>query len=313
MRDRLETHAGRIDVFDSIVMRKIPLLFKPLDGLLGAFFPKPMPGILVTTKRPLSVQRFTGAHELGHFDLNHEPSLDNEEMLHRSPFSSHPDYGKQELEADAFAVEFMMPKWLFALHFRHQEWTSDHMKQPHVVYQLSLRIGASYEATCRALARHKVITSNGLNSLLEVPPRAIKQEVLRGYEPSEWWGDVWTLTERDQGTAIEGSRSDLFLLRLQEDSGAGYLWTFDQLDRSDFAIVRDEREGPPGETIGGQVTRWITAESTDRQSGDLILAERRPWLPHEEPLSILRFHYDLTGPELEGWSHAERKHFLGAA
>ena len=65
VRHQVEAQPGSVDVFGTIVKEKIPLMFRPLEGLLGAFLPGPVPGIIVTTQRPLSVQRFTGAHELG--------------------------------------------------------------------------------------------------------------------------------------------------------------------------------------------------------------------------------------------------------
>lgn len=312
MRARVEAEGGRIDVFGTIVRSRVALLFKPLDHLLGIFLHDP-PGILVTTRRPLSVQRFTGAHELGHFRLGHQPSLDDETILRRSPFAAYANYAQQELEADVFAAEFLLPKWLFATHFRRQGWTAQAMQEPRNVYQLALRVGASYEATCRALLRHRVITQDLLEALLNVQPREIKKTLLRGYEPPDWWCDVWLLTEHDEGTVIEGSRSDLFVLQLGEHSGSGFLWSFEQLDQTGFAIVRDERERSVRDTVGGHVTRWITARSSGRQRGKLALTERRPWLPSSEPLAAFAVQYDLTGPEEEGWSQAERRHLLEAA
>ena len=58
---------GNIDVFGAALREKLPLVLRPLGGLLGAYIPDPIPGVLVTTRRPLSIQRFTAAHELGHF------------------------------------------------------------------------------------------------------------------------------------------------------------------------------------------------------------------------------------------------------
>jgi hypothetical protein len=83
MRERIEQDGGRIDVFGTIVKGGVPLVFKPLDGLLGVFIDVPMPGVMVTTKRGLSVQRFTRAHELGHCRLGHHPSLNDESILRR--------------------------------------------------------------------------------------------------------------------------------------------------------------------------------------------------------------------------------------
>jgi hypothetical protein len=55
MRRQVETQASSVDVFGTIVRQRIPLVFKPLDGLLGAYLPRPIPGIIVTTQRQLSV------------------------------------------------------------------------------------------------------------------------------------------------------------------------------------------------------------------------------------------------------------------
>jgi Zn-dependent peptidase ImmA (M78 family) len=315
MRDRIKQDGGRIDVFDTIVRCGVPLVFKPLDGLLGVFIDDPLPGVMVTTKRSLSVQRFTGAHELGHYRLGHSPSLDDESILRRVQFSGASDVKQQELEADAFATEFMLPPWLFAVHFNRQGWTPEMMADPAVVYQLSLRIGASYEATCRSLMRRgvQVIDRRTLDALLEVEPKAIKKSILGEYTPPDFFRDVWVLTTKDQNAIIEGSRSDLFVLKLTEHSGAGYVWTFDELNEAGFAVVRDERADEDAAGIGGNVTRLITALSEGQQHGRMVLAERRPWIPDGTPLGAFSVHYDLTGPEMEGLSQAERRHLLEVA
>jgi hypothetical protein len=152
IRREVEARGGNVDVFGAIHGLDLPLLLRPLRGLLGAYLSDPAPGVLVTTQRPMSIQRFTAAHELGHFALSHQPSLDDESILRRMPVSGQPAGDFQEIEADAFAVAFMMPRWLVGWHAARQGWTADHFKQPNMVYQLALRMGASYEATCWTLA-----------------------------------------------------------------------------------------------------------------------------------------------------------------
>ncbi len=86
------------------------LMFRPLDGLLGAYVPiRALSGMLVTTKRDLHVQRFTAAHELGHHLLEHRTlSLDTVVgFVGRGEASKH---DPQEVEADAFAAEFLLPE-----------------------------------------------------------------------------------------------------------------------------------------------------------------------------------------------------------
>jgi IrrE N-terminal-like domain len=148
LRTQIEETPSSIDVFASIVKLNIPLMFRPLDGLLGTFLPKPAPGIMVTTERSLAIQRFTGAHELGHCYMGHEFSLDDKSILARSPFGSR-SYDPREAAADAFATSFLVPKWLLQIHAARHGWNGRSMHDPLTVYQLSLRLGTSFDAACR--------------------------------------------------------------------------------------------------------------------------------------------------------------------
>ena len=120
-RERAADGGGRIDVFDAIEKSGLALLFRPLDGLLGAFVREPEPGAVLDARRSLKAQRYAGAHELGHFLLAHDPCADDASIL--SPADPRTDRAggaaggdQREAEADAFAMEFLLPPWLFALH-----------------------------------------------------------------------------------------------------------------------------------------------------------------------------------------------------
>ena len=312
LRPTIEARGGTIDVFGAIQALDLPLLLRPLQGLLGAYLSEPTPGVLVTTQRPMAIQRFTAAHELGHYAMKHEPSLDDDSILRRMPMAGVSTGEFQEVEADAFAIGFMMPRWLIQWHSARQGWTANDFRRPNRVYQLALRLGASYEATCWTLVRHRLISASLARELQTTPPRELKVALLEDYRPSDYRGDVWLLTERDAGTRIDGSRNDLFVLRLKEHSGGGYLWDIDQLKASGFAIVRDALEAIDGDGIGGPVIRRVTAAPGDGGRGSLQLDERRPWEP-DPPLSRLKLDFDLTGPEEEGLSRAERRRLLEAA
>jgi len=312
LQKKIELRGGNVDVFSTIQAVDLPLLLRPLQGLLGAYLNDPTPGVLVTTQRPMSIQRFTAAHELGHFTLRHRPSFDDESILRRMPMESQPAADFQEIEADAFAVAFMLPRWLIGWHAERQGWKVPDFRKPNVVYQLSLRIGASYEATCWTLVRHKLIPPPLARELLQTQPRELKVSLLESYRPQDYRGDVWLLTERDAGTRIDGSRNDLFVLRLTEHSGGGYLWDIDQLKASGFGVVRDELVAIDGDGVGGPVIRRVTAAPHEAHRGEMSLDERRPWDP-EPPLSTLHVEFDLTGPEEEGFSRAERRSLLEAA
>jgi Zn-dependent peptidase ImmA (M78 family)/predicted secreted protein len=309
---KVQREGGNIDVFEIVARMRVTMLFRPLRSLLGAFLNNPVAGILVTTERPLSVQRLTAAHEFGHFHLKHEPSLDDETILRRSPFVSAPDYGLQEVEADAFAIAFLTPRWLIAAHCERQGWGSADLRLPPVVYQLSLRIGASYEATCWTLARYRFISTDLARKHATIQPRELKRALLGNYRPENFRGDVWHLTKRDAGAAITGSRADLFVLQLPEHSGGGYLWNIDELKERSFVVVRDEHEDVDAEEVGGHPTRRVTAESRARQSGTMHLLEYRPWQP-TKAINNFTLVYDLNGPETEGYSRPERRYLPEAA
>lgn len=236
VRARLEAEPGAVDVFDLIAGLETPLMVRPLDGLLGAFVNVPTAGILVTTERSLSIQRFTAAHELGHVVLGHQPSLDDEAQILRRAPGRDLSPGYQETEADAFAAALLMPRWLITAHCARQGWRAADLQTPAVVYQLSLRLGVSYEALVWTLERFSLIRPDGRQSLLLTKPKSLKVALLGDYRPPSYHGDVWLLTEKDQGGRIDGSRRDLFVIRLKELGSAGYLWDFETLKASGLVI-----------------------------------------------------------------------------
>ncbi|MEM7778527.1 MAG: ImmA/IrrE family metallo-endopeptidase [Pseudomonadota bacterium] len=309
VKDQIEVSGGAINVFAAISKLDVPLLFRPLDGLLGAFLNFPTRGILVTTQRPLSIQRFTAAHELGHCMLNHQPSLDDENILRRMTMNEQPGQDLQEVEADGFAAAFLLPKWLIANHMKRQNIRTTHLRRPNVIYQLSLRLGVSYEAFCWTLVRYKMINPKQARELLLTQRRALKEALLDGHRPTNYRGDVWLLTEHDAGTRIDGSRNDLFILKLTEHSNGGYLWNIDELRDSGFAIVRDEVVEIETESVGDSGVRRVTAQPPEDYRGRLVLDETRPW-DLAQALTRLELELDFTGPEEEGLSRVERRERL---
>ena len=313
---QINAHGGNVDIFGAINSLSVPLLLRPLDGLLGAYLNNPAPGILVTTERRMAVQRFTAAHELGHFRAGHDPSLDDEGILRRAmaqqapptPSSGH----LQEIEANSFAIEFLIPRWLIKWHADQQRWRAADFEKPQIVYQLSLRLGVSFMATCWTLSRYGWLTIAKARRLADLQPRTFKVALLGDYRPPDYRGDVWCLTERDAGLSIDGSRDDHFVLKLQEHSGGGYIWNIDQLKESGFAVMRDARDSLDDDSIGDHVVRSVTAHKDEPARGTVTIDERRPWL-RTSPLSTFVLDYDLSGPETQGLSRAERRAALEAA
>jgi predicted secreted protein len=306
----IETHRrGSIDVFGSILTQGVNLVFRPLDGLLGACLDGR--GIIISTNRPLSVQRFTGGHELGHVVLEHEFSMDGEEIL-TGDFPS--DKKVIEVEANAFAGEFLLPRWLLAHHAKRQGWDAKSMGKPDCVYQLSLRVGASYEATIWSLERNQIIDTSSRQELLRWTPKTIKQQLLRDHVPENWYRDVWLITEKDAAGVLEGQPDDVFVFRLNEKSGAGYLWDLEMAKKNGFQILSDKRddEKTDDNAVGSAVTRVITMHSPSDPKGRLQLSLRRPWQRSGIAAERLEIEYNLLGKEV-GLPRALRPQLATAA
>ncbi len=309
IRKHVESGVSNVDVFGTIVRQGIPLVFRPLEGLLGAYLPSP--GIIITTQRPLSVQRWTAAHELGHAVMQHTMSLDDESLLTRSA-ASQLTYDPAEVAADAFATHFLLPRWLFVAQAARHKWRRKDLLNPVVIYQLSLRAGASYQATCVALYRHQLIERKVFEHLFVAEVKAIKRQILADYELDDWYPDVWLLTEADEGLVIEGDIRDAFVLRLNENSGAGYLWNIDALKAAGFLLFRDQRLTLGGnDHLGGPVERVVGARPGNSHYGQVALKQMRPWQTNAAPISRFSFTFDLRGKE-SGRPRVER-HSLAAA
>ncbi len=312
------SRAQRVDVFGCIARSGAMLMFQPLEPLLGAFIREEgVAGIILSTRRPLGMQRFTAAHELGHLVLGHDPHADDEGILRRAPWASDvaraPRVPPEEREADAFASYFLLPPYLIKEQMELRGWEPRHFAHPEIVYQASLRFGTSYRATVFALEREHVIGRSLGQQLRGAEPRDLKRQLLGDYALKDAQRvDVWHLTERDEGAVIEASRDDLFLLRLKEDSGGGYVWTFDELRDAGFAILRDGREPVPEGQIGAPTVRRVLAHAERPLGGQLTLREIRPWAPDDDPQLLTLYCKTATSDEA-GLFEPQREELLAAS
>jgi Zn-dependent peptidase ImmA (M78 family) len=305
----------QIDVVKAIHTLDVPLLFRPLHGLLGAYVTYPRSGILVTTERPRSVQRLTAAHELGHHYLNHTGSLDSPStILDRSTLLS--GRGQLiEIEADSFASEFLMPVWLLRTHVMLHKWQALDLANPIVVYQLSLRLGVSYQAACVALTQHRLIAHAVQSNLLEVQPKLIKQRILGKTKLKDWHADVWLLDSGDWNGDIYAGSEDVFVFNLNERTASGYLWNTADLDRSGFVTLANIYEAStslPPKRIGGSTTRQFVVQSIAAQNGTVRLKHARPWESSAKGRDEIVFGFSLSHIE-SGLSRFEKQQLLKAA
>ncbi|MFG6412697.1 ImmA/IrrE family metallo-endopeptidase [Roseateles sp. DC23W] len=306
LKARLRDGSGPIDVLSTIRDVGIMVLFRPLEGLLGAYVPTPSAaGMLVTTQRDHHVQRFTAAHELGHHVCGHSaPSLDvSVGFVARGEKDG---YDAQEVEADAFAAEFLLPKWLITAHARRQHWSLPDLSRPDVVYQLSLRLAASYSATCWALLAADYVPLKVAQQLAKLPPRLSKQRAMPDFQPDNWYGDVWLMSERDAGVQIVGSPDDYLVFNLEEHAAGGYEWGFDALNEAPLEVRHDQRKHDVPLVYGAPVTRRVVLQGNAISQTVVRLDERRPWEADENALKSLELRLALLGKEPVGMVRPER-------
>ena len=81
------------------------LVLELTEGVAGAYIAKPeLPLVFVNGDQAITRQRFTLAHEFGHFRMGHSSVVDQQAMIggvQRDP---------NEVAANAFAAEFLMPR-----------------------------------------------------------------------------------------------------------------------------------------------------------------------------------------------------------
>lgn len=208
----------QVDVFGLIESLGIWLAFFPLDGLLGAYLPEGAGGILVTTERSTPIQRYTAAHELGHWRLDggHDGALDSEfDVLGRNAI-------ERETLAQVFAGALLMPPPLVHSILSRCKATT---LGPLEVYTVAREAGVSYEASARQLHHLDRITRHELRELLKVKPLKVKQAIGAGRRPVVGIADVWPVDLAWHGQQLNVHTDDEIIISLPEGRSTGYRWS----------------------------------------------------------------------------------------
>jgi Zn-dependent peptidase ImmA (M78 family) len=213
---------GPVDVFEAIASAGIMLAFIPVaKGLSGAFVSEPdrQPGIMINASHPLARQRFTAAHELGHWYLQHGTSVDpkvgefSDGIRKRS---------EEEKRADAFACWFLMPRKLVVSTLR--KLGIGEVTRADEVYALSLRLGVSYTAMAWHLKNLDLLTGGkAFKWTQKMKPRDIKR-AMSPYQPANMRNDIWALGKTDAKQRFFVRPGDRLIIHVEEAVSSGLLW-----------------------------------------------------------------------------------------
>ena len=296
------------DIVGAITERDIPLLFRPLENLLGTVVAiGGISGIMVTTQRDLHVQRFTLAHELGHVLLGHQLSFDRTiEVAGRNASRNRP---VEEVAADTFASELLGPRKLVLEAAKRHGWTKQKLHQPANIYQLSLRLGISYQATCWALVTSDILTSVQARKFQDARVKDQKQALAPAEFITNSWADVWTLTKADTGTFLEAGPDDLFAVHVQDHASAGYLWQLAETGSS--AKIVGEKPTLPDQNYGERSSRVLYIQFCTPGVHRLAFEHIRPW--SGAALEQIEVKIDDYGKERSGFARRVRLEALARA
>lgn len=231
----------QIDVFGICEDLGLWLAFLPMENLLGAFVPEGVGGVLVTTQRPIPLQRYTAAHEVGHWRLDHGHglALDGEEhVLGDTPI-------EREQLAQVFAGNLLMPPPLVFGVLERLGLRSGRLVEPEHAYAVAREAGVSYEAAVRQLAHLEVITPDRIAVLRQRRPLQVKAALALGRRPVNGYADVWPVNEDWNDHLLALRVEDEVVISLPENRSTGYRWMLPNEHRSAGA-------SPPPPTLGGQ-------------------------------------------------------------
>ncbi|MFP7835240.1 ImmA/IrrE family metallo-endopeptidase [Marisediminicola sp. LYQ134] len=258
------------DPFHAINELGLWLLFNELDGLLGAMSREGVGGILINPLRPLGMQRYTAAHELGHWRMHpdHETTWDSDEEVMKSGI-------RIEREAQAFAAAFLMPRRLLNAALRREGISPGDLVSPHQAYAISRDIGVSYEALVHELANIKKITPQNRTTLLKKRVRDIKA-ALGGSGETISGSQLWTVERQNTNNLVHLLEGDELSVTLPEAPSTGYRWDFDDVSGS-LDVVRDVVEPNAERLIGGALTRQVLFRAEQSGEVDVVAHLTRPF------------------------------------
>lgn len=252
----------QVDVFSMCEDLGLWLAFFPMDGLLGAFVPEGSGGVLITDRRPITVQRYTAAHELGHWRLEHGHgvALDGEEHV----FGASPV--ERERLAQMFAANLLMPPPLVMSLLARIGVGDRGPVRPDQAYFVAREAGVSYEAAIRQLTNLQVITAADATALLGVRPLTVKSQLAGGRRPVYGYADVWPVDEQWNDQLVSLRVDDEVVVSLPENRSTGYRWMLDD----EVVEVTPAPEPPsmgdpsPAPLDAGDLSRFLQAARTAR-------------------------------------------------
>lgn len=267
---------AQVDVFEAIHHAGLLLAFEPFPRLSGAYIAETdgQSGVVINASHPLSRQRFTAAHELAHHRLGHGSRVDPEiEPLHRWGGRQPND---DEMVAESFAAWFLMPRPLVRSELARLGY--ERPTSPEEVYQLSLRLGTSYEATARHLPNLRLADSAQVDDWVRVQPARIKTGLAAVRPLANLRRDVFAVDDDEDGRTLFARPGDRLTVRLAEVPSSGFTWRLLETPPGSVVIgdLYEPEDEDPDEAAGARARHIFELDLGD-DPGGVGLVKDRPW------------------------------------
>jgi len=194
---------------------------QPLDSLYGFYLRESTgSGLVLNSKHPETLQRFTCGHEIGHHVLGHDSLTDARESV--TSFHG-PHLDVTEMAAQTFAASLLMPLPLVNAVLR--AFVHDRPLFASDAYIVSRELGVSYTAAVAQLQQLGKLTFDQAQFLSRHRPLKIKSGLRGGSERvADARADLWLLGEEQNGAHLQCRLGDEIHLRLPEDLSRGRQW-----------------------------------------------------------------------------------------
>ncbi|MBI2692769.1 ImmA/IrrE family metallo-endopeptidase [Mycobacterium nebraskense] len=305
-----------IDPFAAIDQLGLNLVIADLDNLLGAVLPHGNGGVLITSQRPIGVQRYTAAHEIGHWILHSDQlRLDGHEQILGQPSS------QRERQAQLFAAYFLMPPPLMQAAVSRHGLKSGEVR-PEQVYLVSRDVDVSYEAATRRLAAMKLIDSTEVSGLLKVTRLNALKRAFDGHRPKDGHADLWRADATVEHPPLPVREGDDVLIVLPENRTTGWQWLDAAAVRRRNNAVRRSRPTAPAADHDTALTDRIDAQyEPSENSIPLRLAAQANAVDdhlgfsdadEEAPLTVVGDEFRIKGDEPTAQGRQRRRQLRAA-
>ncbi len=171
------------------------------------------------------------------------------------------------------------------------------MRQPEIIYQLSLRLGINYQAACWSLVTAKVLRRAEAEQLQAGPVTDLKRALAPEGLMVNSGSDVWALTRSDTDCFLEAQPEDLFAVHLEDHASAGYTWSLVEAG-TDAEIVGESQAAHSGGVYGKPSARVVYVRFNAPGTHRLAFEHTRPW--NGAALDLIEINIDDRGKERGG-------------